>query len=76
MKLGVDVDILALPQEQSDWGMFRSWTRRLTHAEGARDIPGGGGYPPVFLQRNCLTDDDHLCSRYHCFARPYRLGRD
>lgn len=77
MKLGdLDVDDLAsaLPQQQSD--VRKLERRRLTEAEPARDIPGIGGYPSIFLQLDCLTDDDDLCSRYHRFAGPYRLGCD
>jgi hypothetical protein len=71
MKLGeLDVDVVAwaLLQQQSD--VRKLERRRLMEAEPARDIPRIGGYPRIVLQRNCLTDDDDLCSRNHRFAGP------
>jgi hypothetical protein len=75
MKLSeLDVDVLAtaLAQQQSD--VRKLERRRLTEAEPTHDIPGIGGYPPIFLQRGRVTDDDDLSRRYHRFAGRYCLG--
>jgi hypothetical protein len=71
-ELAIDVLATALAQQQSD--VRKLERRRVTEAEPARDVPGIGGYPPILLPRDCLTDDDDLCSRYHRFAGPYCLG--